>query len=66
MKRNTKVKQSIYLDTQLNHEMEKYASRLQLPKARVISFILEEAVKQQLNISFGQLHSNQIYVEGLS
>ena len=46
MQRNTKIKQSIYLDQQLNQEMQVLAKKLQLPKARAISFLLEEAVRQ--------------------
>ena len=63
MQRNTKIKQSIYLDQQLNQEMQVLAKKLQLPKARAISFLLEEAGRQQLKISFGKLRSNQWYVE---
>jgi len=63
MVKNTKIKQSIYLDQQLNQEMQVLAKKLQLPKARAISFLLEEAVRQQLKISFGKLRSNQWYVE---
>ena len=63
MQRNTKIKQSIYLDQQLNQELQVLAKKFQLPKARAISFLLEEAVRQQLRISFGKLRSNQWYVE---
>ena len=63
MRRNTKVKQSIYLDNQLNQELQQLARQQQIPKARVIAFLLEVALSKQLSWLSSQLRSNQLYVD---
>ena len=63
MRRNTKVKQSIYLDNQLNQELQQLARQKQIPKARVITFLLEVALSKQLSWPLSQLRSNQLYID---
>jgi len=63
MRRNNKIKQSIYLDIQINRELQQLAEQQQIPKARAIAFLLEAALQNQLSCSLSQLHSNQLYVD---
>ena len=62
MRRNNKIKQSIYLDIQINRELQQLAEQ-QIPKARAIAFLLEAALQNQLSCSLSQLRSNQLYVD---